>query len=95
MVATPTARMIAVGSLVAEHLARLGFRRPVTRVIHYSGQAARARIAGTVGREEAFQAFLGSVSLADVVAMTEDAFEASGYRKTCETRNWRSCGGVS
>ena len=78
LVATPTARMIAVGSLVAEHLARLGFRRPVTRVIHYSGQAARARIAGTVGREEAFQAFLGSVSLADVVAMAEDAFEASG-----------------
>ena len=47
-------------------------------MIHYSGQAARARIVGIAGREEAFQAFLGSVSLADVVATAEDAFEAAG-----------------
>jgi hypothetical protein len=78
LVATPTARIIAVGSLVAEHLARLGFRRPVTRVIHYSGQAARARIVGIAGREEAFQAFLGSVSLADVVAHGGGRFRGCG-----------------
>jgi hypothetical protein len=46
-------------------------RRPFTQVVHYSGQAARTRSAAVVGREESFQAFIGSVSLADVVATAE------------------------
>jgi len=37
LVATPHAGIVAVGNVGAEHLARQGFPRPVTRVIHYSG----------------------------------------------------------
>ena len=68
LVAAPDAGIVAVGGVVSQHLARRGFRRPFVQVIHYSGQAARARSAGIVGREDAFEAFMGSVTLEDVVA---------------------------
>jgi hypothetical protein len=69
--------IVAVGNVVSQHLARLCFRRPFTRVIHYSGQAALARRAAVVGREDSFQAFSGSVSLEDVVATAEDVLKAA------------------
>ena len=74
LVATPGAGIVAVGKVVAQHLQRRSFRRPFTRVIHYSGQAARARSAGIVGHEDAFQAFKDSVSLDDLVATAVDVF---------------------
>jgi hypothetical protein len=73
LVATPTARIIAVGSLVAEYLAQRGLRRPVTRVLHYSPQAAKARIHSIAGCEAAFEAFEGSISKGELVATTKDA----------------------
>ena len=75
--ANPSAGIVAVGKRVAEELARQGFRRPFTPVVHYSGQAALARRAGIVGREDSFQAFSGSVSLEDVVATAEDVLKAA------------------
>ena len=75
--ATASAGIVAVGNVVFQHLARRGFRRPFTRVIHYSSQAGPARSAGIVGREDSFQAFRGSVSLEDVVATAEAALKAA------------------
>jgi hypothetical protein len=75
--AMPNPDIVTVGNVVSEHLARRGFRRPFTRVIHYSGQAGSARSAGVVGREDSFQAFRGSVSLGDVVATAGDALDAA------------------
>ena len=53
--------MFAVGNAVAQHLELSAFRRPFTKVIHYSGQAARARAAAIVGHEASFEGFMGQV----------------------------------
>jgi hypothetical protein len=73
--ANPSAGIIAVGKRVAEELARRAFRRPFTRVMHYSGQAGLARSVWLKGREDSFQGFSGSVSLEDVVATAEDVLK--------------------
>lgn len=75
--ATPSAGIVAVGNLVSQHLARRGFRRPFTRVIHYSSQAGPARRTGVVGHEDIFQAFRGSVSLEDILATAEASLKAA------------------
>jgi hypothetical protein len=75
--ATPSAGIVAVGNVVSQHLARRGFPRPFTRVIHYSSQAGPARSAGVVGREDSFQAFRSSVSLEVVVSTAEDVLKAA------------------
>jgi hypothetical protein len=41
--ATADAGIIAVGNAVAQYLGQRGFRRPFTRVIHYSGQGTRTK----------------------------------------------------
>lgn len=75
--ASPGAGIVAVGNVVSQHLARRGFRRPFTPIIHYSGQAGLARKAAIVGREDSFKAFSGSVSLEDVIATAEDVLKAA------------------
>lgn len=77
LVATSGASIFAVGKAVARHLARRAFPKPFTTVIHYSGQAARARAAGIVGHEESFEQFRGSVSLKLVLATAEEVLNAS------------------
>jgi hypothetical protein len=77
LVATTEAGIVAVGRAVADHLERRGFPRPFTRVIHYSGQAARARSAGVEGHEERFEAFRDTVSKEDVMATAEYVLEKS------------------
>jgi hypothetical protein len=52
LVAVPGSRVFAVGGQVAHHLERRAFPRSFTKVIHYSGVAARARGAGIVGHED-------------------------------------------
>ncbi|MBL8238353.1 MAG: hypothetical protein JNM66_13090 [Bryobacterales bacterium] len=76
--ATPDACIVAVGNVVSQQLLRRQFQRPFTRVIHYSGQAGPARRAGIVGHEASFQAFVGSVSLDDLVATAAATLEAAG-----------------
>ena len=87
--ASPSAGIVAVGNVVSQHLARRGFRRPFTRVIHYSSQAGLARSAGVVGREDSFQAFSGSVSLEDVVATAEDVLKGAHVPPESVTTPWR------
>ena len=57
LVAEPDATIIALGRAVAAQLERRAFERPVRRVLHYSGQAAKARNEAVAGHEAAFEAF--------------------------------------
>jgi len=77
LVATPNARIVAVGKRVLQYLKQKGFRRHVTPVIHYSGQAGRARSEGIVGREGSFQAFQDSVSHTDLAAIAQDVLRSA------------------
>lgn len=77
LVATSGAGIFAVGNAIAHHLERRAFPRPFTKVIHYSGLAARARTAGIVGHEDRFEEFKSSVSLKRVLATAEDVLRAS------------------
>jgi hypothetical protein len=77
LVATLGADIFAIGNAVAHHLERRAFPKPVTKVIHYSGLAARARATGIVGHEDRFEAFKSSVSLQHVLATAEDVLRAS------------------
>lgn len=77
LIAKPGARIFAVGNVVGRHLERHAFPKPFTKVIHYSGLAARARAAGIVGHEDTFEEFKSSVSLQRVLATAEDVLMAS------------------
>src|SRR5262245_10926824 len=77
LVASANACIIGVGKVVSQHLQRRGFRRPFTQVIHYSSQAGSARIAGTKGREDDFQAFRYSVSHEDLFATAQDVLTSA------------------
>ncbi len=78
LVARPNAGIIAVGKLVAQHLRRRGFSRPFTQVIHYSGQAAKARKAGVLGKEEQFRAFAKTMTHADLLDTASQVLQESG-----------------
>lgn len=67
LVATPDARIIAVGKTVAEQLRRHKFRRNVSQVLHYSPLASRARNTRLEGHEHGFAKFARSLSLEDVL----------------------------
>src|SRR5262249_8320712 len=71
LVATPDAGIVAVGRVVSDHLEERGFGRPYTCVLHYSGQAAAARNASILGREERFEAFQNTVSVEEFVTTAE------------------------
>jgi hypothetical protein len=77
LVAAPDAGIVAVGGAVARHLALRGFQPPFTRIMHYSGQAALARNAAVVGREDSFQAFSQSLSVDVVLATAESVLKAA------------------
>ena len=77
LVARPEAGIFAVGNVVARHLARRAFPRPFTKVIHYSGAAARARAAGITGHEDSFSEFRSSVSLDRFLATAADVLVAA------------------
>jgi hypothetical protein len=77
LVATSGAGIFAVGNAVAQHLKRHKFPGPFTKVIHYSGLAARARTVGIVGHQDSFEEFRNSVSLERVLATAEAVLMAS------------------
>lgn len=77
LVAKPGAGIFAVGNAVAQHLTRREFPRPITRVIHYSGQAGRARAAAIAGHEDVFEKFRNSVSLELLLATAKDVLNKS------------------
>ena len=63
LVAKPHAKMIAVGKTVHQNLRALGFARPLDPIVHYSGQAGRARRVGVAGQDGALRAFASTVTL--------------------------------
>jgi hypothetical protein len=77
LVALPDAGIIAVGKPVDDYLKQRGFRRPVTRIIHYSGQAGLARKAGIRDYEGAFETFRSSVSKEDLVTTAQDVLRSA------------------
>ncbi len=77
LVADPNAGIVAVGKVVSKYLKQRGFCRPYVSVIHYSGQAVRARNEGINGRDDEFEAFKDSVTLQDVLAVAEEVLKAS------------------
>lgn len=77
LVAAPEALIFAVGDVAASYLAERGFPGTFKRIMHYSSQAAAARLAATRGHEAAFAAFSDSVTLADVLAAAKDVLDAS------------------
>ena len=77
LVAAPGAVVFSVGGAVARHLRLRGFPRPFRTLLHYSGLAARARSAGIVGHEDAFEQFSATVTLDDVLAVAEDVLAAA------------------
>jgi hypothetical protein len=77
LVATPNALIVAIGEAVATHLRRRCFPRPFTQILHYSGQAGRARHTGIRGHEQRFRDFLGSVSMDDLNTTAQHLFEAA------------------
>jgi hypothetical protein len=78
LISSTDTKFIVVGKLVSEHLIRRRFSKPFIQVIHYSGLAASARKAWIVGREESFESFKNSVSLADVIAAAKEVLLESG-----------------
>jgi hypothetical protein len=66
-----------MGNAVAQHLTRREFPRPITQVIHYSGQAGRARAAAIAGHEDDFEKFRNSVSLELLLATAKDVLNKS------------------
>ncbi|MBI3269006.1 MAG: hypothetical protein HYZ53_08285 [Planctomycetes bacterium] len=68
LIAKPGARVIAIGRAVETNLRALGLSRPLARVIHYSGQASRARKAAIKGLEEEFRTFAATLGVDDIVA---------------------------
>jgi len=77
LVAAPGARVIAVGNEVANHLRRKGFPMNFTKVIHYSGQAGRARNARLEGLEDQFRDFANSIKSQDILSTTRDVLQES------------------
>ena len=77
LVATPGAGIVTVGKVVSNYLEQKPFGRSFTGVIHYSGQAGRARNEGIVGREDSFQAFRDTVSLDDLIATAVDVLRST------------------
>jgi hypothetical protein len=78
LVAAPKATLFAVGKPVEVFLSAVGFGTRVTRLLHYSGRAARARNAAIIGNERAFEVFRGNVSHDDVLSVAKDVLERAG-----------------
>ena len=77
LVAQIEAGIFAVGRDVDQHLARRGFIRKFTRILHYSGQAGQARADGIIGNEDEFEHFKTTVSLENVLVLAEDVLNAA------------------
>jgi len=77
LVSLPDGRLFAVGKEIERHLARRGFPRHVTTVIHYSRLAGAARAASVVGHEHDYDQFRDSVSIEDVLATAREVLEQS------------------
>lgn len=72
LIEKPGTRIIAIGREVGLCLARHGFNREFTSIIHYSQLASAARTSAVLGREPEFRAFAETVSLNTLVEVATD-----------------------
>lgn len=72
LIATPDAKIFAVGNVVAKYLQRKASHKTYKQIIHFSGQAAKARRAGIAGYEQDFQTFTSKVLIGDIIANAEE-----------------------
>ncbi|MEM6338083.1 MAG: hypothetical protein AAF752_16035 [Bacteroidota bacterium] len=77
LVSIPGATLVAVGKAVSDILSEYIGSGSFIQVIHYSGQAAKARNDGIVGREASFEAFAAEVSSADIVGTATQVLQQS------------------
>jgi len=78
LVAKPNAMVIPVGKAVAQNLRALGFARALDPILHYSGQAGRARQAAGAGQEDAFRVFASSVTMDNLLASASITLRENG-----------------
>jgi len=78
LVAAPEATVVAVGKPVSDFLESRGFPRSVTRVLHYSGQAGRARHDSIIGHESEFDIFRQNISQDDVLRVAKQVLDRTG-----------------
>lgn len=79
LIAKPGAALFAVGNKAYDYLEPKGSTfKPLTKILHYSGQAAHARKKCIEGQENDFQKFKRTISKADVVACAREVFDESG-----------------
>lgn len=78
LLATEDTRIIAVGNAPYDYLTQKPVEWPLTQILHYSSQAARARNRAVEGREERFREFEGSVTHDDLLGMAEEVLQDAG-----------------
>ena len=94
LVGKPHTGFIAIGNTPATYLRGRGFPHRITKILHYSGMARRARARAVVGLEERFGNFLGTVTMSELLAtarrVLEDADIPASFRRQALTRLARS-----
>ncbi len=81
LIASPNAHFFAVGKKVFDYLGKKRFPFPLTYIIHYSDQAAKARNAAIKGREKCFQAFAETVALNDILSVARQFLKENSVSK--------------
>jgi hypothetical protein len=71
LVARGDARIFAVGGAVESFLRQQALPQAFTRILHFSGVAARARAEGIVGQEAAFEHHCPTVDLGNVITVAD------------------------
>ena len=74
---TPNVAIVAIGECRSPPPQATTLPKTLTRIVHYSSQAGRARSPGIRGHEESFREFLGSVSMDDLNTTAGHVFEAA------------------
>lgn len=82
LVGTSDVNIIAVGRAVSDFLEQKSFDWPFSRIIHYSGQAARARNRGIEDHMQEFKAFKSSVTQKDLIDTAKEVFESTSVPST-------------
>lgn len=77
LVAKPTCQIFAIGTAVDEHLSTHGFPWPYRRLIHYSGQAGRARKHAVKGHTDEFLALSEQMTIDDILRTAQLVFAES------------------
>lgn len=72
LVAKPSARIYAIGGAVEAYLRRKRFDRPMVRLLHYSGRAAKHRTKAAQGREREFERFAQDLQPDAILKMAQE-----------------------